>query len=70
MTGIERYVVDSFDDKTKTVVFHRTNVRGKDDPTVDARGKKILVTSEGNIPDDCRIIPVDNSQIPSVESEF
>ena len=69
-TGVERYVVYEFDDKTKTVIFHRTNVRGKDDPTLDARGKKILVTSEGTIPEDCRIIPVDNSQVSSVESEF
>lgn len=69
-TGVERYVVHDFDDKTKTVIFHRANVRGKDDPSVDARGKKILVTSEGTIPEDCRVLPIDNSQISSVEGEF
>ena len=69
-TGVERYVMYAFDDKTKTVIFHRTNVRGKEDPTVDARGKKILITSEGSIPEDCRIVPVDNSQVSSIEGEF
>ena len=69
-TGVERYVVHDFDDKTKTVIFHRANVRGKDDPSVDARGKKILVTSEGTIPEDCRVLPIDNSQISSIEGEF
>jgi hypothetical protein len=69
-TGVERYVMYEYDDKTKTVIFHRTNVRGKEDPTVDARGKKILITSEGSIPEDCRIVPVDNSQVSPIEGEF
>ena len=67
--GIEEYEMYAYDDKTKTVILHRV-VRGKGDPTVDGRGKKMLVTSEGSIPEDCRITPVDNSQISLPESEF
>ena len=69
-TGVERYVMYAYDDKTKTVIFHRTNVRGKEDPTVDARGKKIAITSEGSIPEDCRVVVVDNSQPAMSEGEF
>lgn len=68
MTGIERYILHSFDDKKKMAVLHRTNVRGKDKPEVDAKGKKMEITSEGTIPEDSRVLPVAEQPATNVEN--
>ena len=57
--NIERYVVISFDEKSKTVVLHRDRVPAKQDPKVDVNGKEMKVTAEGGIPEDSRIVPVE-----------
>ena len=60
-TGIETYVIHSFDDKSKekTVILHRASgVKAKDNPALDVTGNKMVITSEGTIPEDSRIVPV------------
>jgi hypothetical protein len=69
--GMENYVVHSFDDKAKTVVLHRARVKAKENPELDIRGVKMLITSEGGIPEDARIIPVaEKSAVVSENSEI
>ena len=67
-TGVESYVVHKFDDKTKTVILHRAKVRAKENPALDYKGNKMVITSEGTIPEDSRVIPV-VAQTQSVQSE-
>ena len=71
-TGIERYVLKEFNDKTKTAVLHRDKVRLKENPELDAKGNKMIVTTEGSIPEDSRIIPVEvkNNVSGEQNSEF
>ena len=56
ITGVERYKLVSFDNKTKTAVLHRSRTRPKEKKEVDVRGNAMVVTSEGSIPEDSRII--------------
>lgn len=69
--GQETYVIHSFDDKAKTVVLHRAKVKAKENPELDIRGVKMIITSEGGIPEDARIIPVvEKSAVVSENSEI
>lgn len=57
-TRQEWYKLMKFDNKSKTAVLHRARTRGKEKSDVDARGNAMVITSEGSIPEDSRIINV------------
>ena len=59
VTGIERYILKEFDEKKQTAVLKRAKTRPKENADLDAKGNKMIITKEGSIPEDARIIPVE-----------
>ena len=55
-TGISQYKLISFDEKKMVAVLHRASGVGKSDPAKDELGKVMLVTREGGIPEDSRVV--------------
>ena len=67
-TGFETYILQSCDTEKKIAVFHRLG-KNRKVLDVDAKGEKMIVTGEGSIPDDSRIIPTVVKEVKN-NSEF
>ena len=57
-TGTTDYILRSFDEKKMTAKLERGRVGGKQDPGKDELGKEMIVTRDGGIPEDSRVIDV------------
>ena len=56
--GRENYVVESIDAAKGTALLRTATVRRGVDATVDQLGNRMLVTADGMIPEEVRLIPV------------
>ena len=62
-TGMTDYILDSFDEKKMVARLKLARASGKQDPLKDELGKPMIVTREGEIPEDSRVIePVAGTQ--------
>jgi len=55
-TGTTDYVLDSFDEKKMIAVLRLARASGKQDPMKDELGKPMIITRDGEIPEDSRVI--------------
>ena len=67
-TGMTDYILDSFDEKKMVARLRLARASGKQDPLNDEQGKPMIVTREGAIPEDSRVIePIAGTQ-PKAET--
>ena len=67
-TGVSSYKLIEFKEKEMVAVLNRVGVRGKQDPAKDEMGNAMIVTRDGQIPEDSRVIePITSAKNDSVD---